>query len=321
MAVELSRRHPPPDDRWAARVWTEVAPEFAGAIGVRPGPAGSIIVAWSLDRSDAVAMVAEVALALPRRVSQEIRENTEFRGGIALGVVDVRAGSDAVERYAERLALAAAPGQWLVSEEVARRLHERFQLAPVGIASRWPMPFVARHRALLGRQAPPTLPSAVSGEVPGLVLGRAAERRRLSAEIAAALSGRRRVVLVSAPAGGGKSHLLRRVLADAEIKLAAGVAFPPLGSHPMDPLRGLLAGLDPTNTGGEDRRLGAVLGEAATRQARSEPSAIVLDDIHWATPEAAAVLRDAIAATPVDVPLAWILSTRTAALERLRAPE
>ena len=300
-------------------MWAEVAPEFAGATRVRPGPAGSIIVAWSLDRSDAVAMVAEAALALPRRLSQEIRENTELRGGIALGVVDVGPGSDAVERCAERLALAAAPGQWLVSEEVARRLHERFQLGPVGIVPRWRMPFVARHRALIGRLAPPALPSAVSGEVPGLVLGRAAERCRLSAEIAAALAGRRRVVLVSAPAGGGKSYLLRRVLADAEIKLAAGVVFPPLGSHPMDPLRGLLAGLDPTNTGAEDGCLGAVLGEAATRQARSEPSAIVLDDIHWATPEAVAVLRDAIAATPVDVPLAWILSTRTAALARLGA--
>ena len=319
MAVELSRRYPPADDRWAARLWAEVAPEFAGAIRVRPGPAGSIAAAWSLERSDAVAMVAEVALALPRRLERDIRENTELRGGIALGVVDVGPGSDAVERCAERLALAAAPGQWLVSDEVARRLHERFQLGPVGIVPRWRMPFVARHRALIGRLAPPALPSAVSGEVPGLVLGRAAERRRLSGEIAAALAGRRRVVLVSAPAGGGKSYLLRRVLADAEIKLAAGVAFPPLGSHPMDPLRALLAGLDPTNTDGEDRRLGAALGEAATRRARAEPSAIVVDDIHWATPEAVAVLRDAIAATPVDVPLAWILSTRTAALARLGA--
>ena len=319
MAVELSRRHPPADDRWAARLWAEVAPEFAGAIRVRPGPAGSIAAAWSLERSDAVAMVAEVALALPRRLERDIRENTELRGGIALGGVDVGPGSDAVERCAERLALAAAPGQWLVSDEVARRLHERFQLGPVGIVPRWRMPFVARHRALIGRLAPPALPSAVSGEVPGLVLGRAAERRRLSGEIAAALAGRRRVVLVSAPAGGGKSYLLRRVLADAEIKLAAGVAFPPLGSHPMDPLRALLAGLDPTNTDGEDRRLGAALGEAATRRARAEPSAIVLDDIHWATLEAVALLRDAIAGTPVDVPLVWILSTRTAALARLGA--
>ena len=74
---------------------------------------------------------------------------------------------------------------------------------------------------------------------------------------------------------------------------------------------------DPTNTDGEDRRLGAALGEAATRGQRAV--AIVLDDIHWATPEAMAVLRDAIAAAPVDVPLAWIVSTRTSALARLGA--
>jgi hypothetical protein len=98
---------PTPDDRWAARLWAEVAPEFAGAIGVRPGPAGSIIAAWSLERADAVAMVAEIALALPRRLSREIRENTELRGGIALGGVNVGASSDAVERCAERLALVA----------------------------------------------------------------------------------------------------------------------------------------------------------------------------------------------------------------------
>jgi hypothetical protein len=90
MAVELSRRHPPPDDRWAARLWAHVAPEFAGATGVRPGPAGSIIVAWSLERSDAVAMVAEIALALPRRLSRAIRETVAICGGIALDGVDVR---------------------------------------------------------------------------------------------------------------------------------------------------------------------------------------------------------------------------------------
>jgi tetratricopeptide (TPR) repeat protein len=319
IAVELSRRRPPPDDGWAAQLWGRVAPELAGAVRVRPGPAGSITAAWSLERSDAVATVAEVALDLPRRLEREIRENTELRGGIAIGVAGVGPESDAVERCAERLALAAASGQWLVSDEVARRLQERFQLGPVGIVPRWPMPFVAGHRALVARLAPPVLPSAIRGEVPRLVLGRAAERCRLSAEIASAAAGRRRVVLVSAPAGGGKSYLLRRVLADADIKLAAGVAFPPLGSHPMGPLRALLAGLDATEAGCADRRLGAVLGEAATRRARVEPSAIVVDDIHWATPDAVAALLGAISATATDLPLAWILSTRTAALGRLRA--
>jgi hypothetical protein len=132
IAVELSRRRPPPDDGWAAQLWGRVAPELAGAVRVRPGPAGSITAAWSLERSDAVATVAEVALDLPRRLEREIRENTELRGGIAIGVAGVGPESDAVERCAERLALAAASGQWLVSDEVARRLQERFQLGPVG---------------------------------------------------------------------------------------------------------------------------------------------------------------------------------------------
>ena len=319
MAVELSRRRSSGGESWATALWAKVAPELAGAIRVKPGPAGSIVVAWSLERADPVASVAEHALALLARLAPDLRQNLELRGGIALGVADVGQGSDPVERSAERLALAASPGQWLISEEVARQLQERFQLGGAGMVPRWPMPFVGGHRTLIGRLAPPALPSAVSGEPPETLLGRAGERRCLVAEIAQTVAGRRRVVLVTGPAGGGKSYLLRRVLADGAIKLAAGVAFPPLGSHPLGPLRAMLARLGETDEGDAGERLGAALGEAATRQASIEPSAVVVDDVHWATPEAIATLRHAISATPRDAPLAWILSTRKTALPRLGA--
>jgi hypothetical protein len=202
IAVELSRRQPPPDDGWAARLWGKGR---SGVRGCGPGEAG----AGRIDHCGVVARALRCcgdggggclgATAAPRA---RVREKAELRGGIALGVAGVGPKSDAVERCAERLALAAAAGQWLVSHEVARRLQERFQLSPVGIVPRWPMPFVASHRALIARLAPPALPSAISGEVPGVVLGRVDERRRLSAEIASAVAGRRRVALVSAPAGG-----------------------------------------------------------------------------------------------------------------------
>ena len=135
MVLELSRRAPTPDDHWAVRLWAKVAPRLSSATQVRPGRTGSICVVWSLERPDALATVAERALELRRHVAHELRDDIEFRGGIALGVVGLGPGSDAVERSAERLALAAAPGQWLVSDEVARRLDDRFQFRPVGPCS------------------------------------------------------------------------------------------------------------------------------------------------------------------------------------------
>lgn len=318
MAVELSRRVPAPDDDWASELWAALGPRLSEAIRVRPGQTGSICVVWPLEHPDAMAMVAERALELRLRVAHRAGA-TEFRGGIALGVVGASGGTDAAERSAERLALAAAPGQWLVSDEVARRLDDRFQFRPVGLCPRWPMAVDAGGRALTAPLVPPALPSAVSGEVPRLVLGRARERRQLLAEIAGGRSGQRRVVLVSAPAGGGKSYLLRRVVADAGINLAGGVAFPPLGSHAMDPLRALLAMLEETGGEHSDQRLGAALGEAATRRGRIEASAIVVDDVHWARPEAIAELRDAIRETADDSSVAWILSTRSAATARLES--
>ena len=317
MALELSRRLPTPSDGWAVKLWATVEPRLSGAIRVRPGRTGSICVVSSLERPGAMAMVAALALELRRRLLRELPHHIELRGGIALGVVGLGPASDAVERSAERLALAAAPGQWLLSDEVARRLDNWFQLRPAGLCSRWPMAVEGGNRELTARLTPPVLPSAVSGDGPGLVLGRARERRRLLAEIASATGGLRRVVLVSAPAGGGKSYLLRRVLADAGIRLAGGVAFPPLGSQAMDPLRELLAMLDETSRGLADERLGATLGEAATHRGQIEASAIVVDDIHWAAPEAIAQLRDAISATAYDVPVAWILSTRSTAVKHL----
>jgi len=314
LALELSCRRPLGDDAWAARIWAMVEPRLVDAVRVRPGCAGSILAAWPLAGAEFLEEVAALALELSGLISRARQERVDLRGGIAVGVIDRAARTDAVERYAERLALAAAPGQWLVSDEPARRLEDRFVLGPAAIVPRWPMPVPDVHRALVERLVPPVLPSAVRGEVPQLVLGRDTERHRLVAELAAASAGRRRVVLVTAPAGGGKSYLLRRVLADAKMTPAAGVAFPPLGSRPLDPLRHLLAELERERTDAPEGRLSDALARAASRRARSRATAIVIDDIHWASPPAVAALASAIAGTEIAIPLAWILSTRTAAL-------
>lgn len=319
LAIELARRTPPERDEWAESAWEALAPRLSGAHRVRPGSTGAIVAAWPLQRADSLNAVAELALELAALFPQAGAQRLELRSGIGVGVIGGRRVGDPVERHAERLALAAAPGQCLVSEEVARRLEHRFLLRPVGVVPRWPMPLLEGHRALVAPLPPPVLPSAVEGEVPDMVLGRADEQRRLLRELAAARSGHRQVVVVSAPAGGGKSHLLRRVLADGDVAIAAGVAFPPLGSRSLDPLLALLADLGGAADGDGGDRLGETLARAATRRARLEPSVIVIDDVHWATPEAVAALARAIAATAADVPLAWILSMRTSALASLEA--
>ena len=317
MAIELSRRHPPRAGEWAAQMWSAVASRLVGAVQIRPGTAGSILAAWPVENSDSLASAAELAVELLERFTPASAESAELRGGLAVGVIGGAARSEAVERLAERLALAAAPGQWLITEEVARRLEDGFELRPAGVVPRWPMQVPPGHRALIARLVAPVLPSAVRGDPPELVLGRDSERKRLLTELATAIAGRRRVVLVTAPAGGGKSHLLRRVLADVEMKVAAGVAFPPLGSRPLDPLRALLAGLGVAVDRDSEDQIGDRLALAASRRARVEPSAIVVDDVHWASREEVASLARAIAGSEHAVPLAWVLSARTAALPAL----
>ncbi|HTU83974.1 MAG TPA: AAA family ATPase [Solirubrobacteraceae bacterium] len=319
VAIELSRRGVSSADEWAARGWALIAPLLAGALKVRPGPAGTVLAAWPVERSETVEEAAELALDLGARLVRGRDDGVELRGGIAVGVIDDRATYAVVERWVERLALAASAGQWLVSEDAAHTLERRFVLRPTGLVSRWSLPLNDGHRWLVSRMTPPRLPSAVSGDPPGLVLGREDERRRLLAELTrAGQTPRRQVVLVSAPAGGGKSYLLRRVLADSELALGAGVAFAPLGSRSLDPVRALLAALDDSSDAVPDDRLAEALARAASRRAAREPCAIVVDDIHWASQAAVTTLARAIGTSAENAPLAWVLSMRTAALETTR---
>lgn len=268
-AIEVSCRHP--TEGWATEGWNDLVPALAEAIRTRPAPVGSIVAAWPLERPGRLSAVAALALDLAERFARRGTGSIELRGGIALGVIGGSPRSDAVERHAERLALAAAPGQWLVAAEAARRLQSRFDLRGVGVVPRWPLSAAPTERALVAPLVPPVLPSAVSGDPPTLVLGRDPERRRLLTEFREAAAGARRVVLVTARAGGGKSHLLRRVLADADLELGAGTAFPPLGALALAPVRALLVELAASGDDGTQppERLGAHLGEAASVAARA----------------------------------------------------
>ena len=317
LALELSRRNPSTESGWAADMWAAVAPRIA-APRITSGPAGSIVAAWPLESNESVVAAAELALDVRALLHSVRQSDVELRGSIVLGVSDGMAPHPGrVERISERMALAAASGQLLVTPEVVSRIQDRFELRPAGIVARWRMPDPGVHRALVTRLVPPVLPSAVRGEAPAFVLGRDTERRRLLATLRAAASGRRRVLLVCAPAGGGKSYLLRRVLADGEVELAAGIAFSPLGSHPLAPVRRLLTQLGSTGDETGVERLGETLARAAEERARIRPVAIVIDDLHWASRDDLAALHTAIAASDRQAPLAWILSARTAALPSL----
>jgi tetratricopeptide (TPR) repeat protein len=314
-ALELSRRGQP-NDRWVDAAWRDLSPLLTETSWIRPGPAGTIVVAAPFERPDALSRLARQALELRESFAGHSADDTELRGGIALGVIDRHARSDAVERCAERLALAAAPGQWLLVEDAARLLQSGFELRGVGIMPRWRLPFPVAGRALIAPLVAPVLSSAVTGDPPTLVLGRADERRRLIAELSTV--GHRRVLLVTAPAGGGKSHLLRRVLADAHVEAAAGIAFPPLGAHKLEPLRALAARFGVDGDGTEPAEaLGARLGGALSARAFVTPAVVVVDDIHWADPASLVALRAAIATTDEDAPAAWVLSTRTASMAHL----
>jgi type II secretory pathway predicted ATPase ExeA len=317
LAIELVRREATGGDGWAAAAWEELLELGADGLLRTGAPAGTPVLAWPLARGG-LETAAEFAIRVEEAWPRGLNGRLERRGSIAIGVFGGASPGSAVVRDAERLALSAWPGQWLCGTEVARRLEPRYRFGGTGTTPRWPMPSAGPTRSFAGRLDPPRMPSAINGERPGLVLGREAERRRILAELRRPT--RRRVLLVSADAGGGKSYLLRSALADAGLEPRAGIAFPPLGGGRAEPVEALLEELDADGgiTRGGDA-LGVRLGAAASSAAREEPALIVVDDVHWADPDSLAALRSAILASDPRAPLIWLLVARTAELGRLRA--
>jgi type II secretory pathway predicted ATPase ExeA len=295
-------------------LWQACVPLCDDALSVAAAERCTAIVAWPAERSQAVVHAAARTLELRARIS-----DAEVRCGVALGVVGCGAGSEA-NRCAEQLALASAPGQTLMLAEVARRLGGRFEVGGGEPLPRWPIKLAANLRWLVGWRPAIRLPSALSGERPALVVGRAREQRQLREEFATVTrTGRRRVVLVTAPAGGGKSYLLRHLLGGGELRVAGGVAFAPLGERSLELVQALATSLggEPCGEDASPDAVGTALARAATACARQTPSAVVVDDLHWAAPDALRALVHAIDASDAEVPLAWVLSARTAAIAAL----
>ncbi|MEV0682505.1 AAA family ATPase [Nocardia sp. NPDC050378] len=143
------------------------------------------------------------------------------------------------------------------------------------------------------------------------VVGRHEELARLRAAVLAAQSGSGRFVLVSGPAGIGKSWLADRaaeLAAEADMPVARGNAVDDAGMPPLWLWRraarsvpGLAAALDTVAEPGaaaERRfRMFAEVADALTAASSAPGLLLILEDLHWADPTSLALLGHVAAQT------------------------
>ncbi|HUB54490.1 MAG TPA: AAA family ATPase [Mycobacterium sp.] len=157
------------------------------------------------------------------------------------------------------------------------------------------------------------------------VRGRAGELKLIGALVAAVAKGRGGVLVIEGPPGIGKSRLLTEVIALADkcgVRILFGEAFEYQQTVPFfslfmatlhaDPPVGDVEALRELG-GSADLRYWVVhdLADAIHAAAAQTPLAIVLEDIHWADNGTLLALRSL--ATATDVPVLWVLTTRTGA--------
>ena len=158
------------------------------------------------------------------------------------------------------------------------------------------------------------------------IRGRAGELKVIGALVTALVQGRGGVLVIEGPPGIGKSRLLTEVLALADkggVRTLFGEAFEYQQTVPFFALFMATLRADPPVGDAEAlRRLGGSadlrywvvhdLADAIHAAAAQTPLAIVLEDIHWADNSTLLALRS-LATTRPDVPVLWVLTTRTGA--------
>ncbi len=213
--------------------------------------------------------------------------NLEVRVGLAHGIVDgEKAWTSSVVCLAVRQAWAAQPGQIVATMGLSKELERGWDFMPVGVLPRRKEDWLDRAVVLEGPKAPASTPSALASDDGAELIGREAELRALSAELKRAVTGRgTRWCAVVAPAGGGKSKLLRswlRGLRNRDVAVV-GASASPFGGQPLSPIAGLCGALEadlpldasPTNA---SKLLAAALAKAT----RQKPVVLLFDDLHWA---------------------------------------
>jgi DNA-binding SARP family transcriptional activator len=156
------------------------------------------------------------------------------------------------------------------------------------------------------------------------LIGRDEALRQAAAVLAAARSGRGRVVLVSGEPGIGKTRLAEALVGQAE---AAGFrtgrggweaeACPPLWgwTRGLRQLLGSSAMLEEAASDGDAAAIGFRQGDAVLEAlGAGPPSLLVLDDAHWADTESLRLLRR-VAAGLTEVPAVLVVALRAAPAE------
>lgn len=223
------------------------------------------------------------------------RPGVERRAGLATGLVDGAAPwQAAVVRRAGQLARAAQPGQALAGYSVVRLLSHEWQFGATGILARRQVDISNDAVGLLGRKRPAPTPSAFASDGgPGLV-GRARELAVLDHELAEAEAGSGRWLALVAPAGAGKSKLLRTWLSrlGGPVPRVIGATASAFGQSPRALVDQLLAALGhPLASDADPEHTFAVLVSALEEAARERPLLVVIDDLHWADGPSRAILR------------------------------
>jgi hypothetical protein len=260
------------------------------AFSVRPsGALVAVFAGGSL--GEAAARAADAAAALLAHGITAL----EIRAGLSVGLIDGACPwSGAVVSQAERLARAAQPRQTLASRAAARLLASAWSLAPAGTIPRRRGDRGEDATILLGRRRPAPTPSAFAPDGGGELIGRRRELALLDDELARVGAGESRWCAVAAPAGGGKSKLLRAWLSrlDSDSVLVAGAGASPFGASPLALIRLICASL-----GGDlpdarsPRQAVETLARSLRAAALTRSVVLVVDDVHWADELSAAVLQ------------------------------